>query len=86
MLISQSLPDSQLPATLDAHVGDCERFFDHYSSVVDTWHTRNPGYHLAVASLAKFIVPPDVSVLEIGCGTGDLVASLFPDAPGRRCL
>ena len=45
MLISQSLPDSQPPATLDAHLCDCERFFDRYSSVVDAWHARNRGYH-----------------------------------------
>ena len=78
MLISPSLPDSQLPTTLDAHLRDCERFFDRYSSVVDAWHARNRGYHAAVASLAKFIVPPDASVLEIGCGTGDLLASMLP--------
>jgi SAM-dependent methyltransferase len=78
MLITHSLPDSQPPATLDAHLRDCERFFDRYSSDVDDWHARNGGYHAAVASLAKFIVPPDASVLEIGCGSGDLLASLLP--------
>jgi len=78
MLITLGSPTSQPPASLDAHLQDCETFFDRYASVVDAWHERNRGYHLAVSSLAQFIVPPDVSVLEIGCATGDLLASLRP--------
>jgi ubiquinone/menaquinone biosynthesis C-methylase UbiE len=64
--------------SLDAHLQDCERFFDGYASIVDTWHQRNRGYHRAVSSLAQFNVPADASVLEIGCGTGNLLAALRP--------
>jgi len=78
MPVSRDGPIWRAPTTLDAHLNDCERFFDYYASVVDDWHARNRGYHVAISSLARFFIPPDSSVLEIGCGTGDLLAALRP--------
>jgi SAM-dependent methyltransferase len=66
------------PASLDAYLQDWEDFFDHYASTIEAWHRRNEGYHLAVSSLAKFLVPENVSVLELGSGTGDLLAAVKP--------
>jgi SAM-dependent methyltransferase len=45
---------------------------------VDYWRARNPGYHRAITSLARFYVPRGARVLEVGCGTGDLLAALEP--------
>src|SRR5205823_6100706 len=39
---------------------------------------RNAAYYDAIERLARFVVPPGASVLEIGCGTGDLLAALRP--------
>jgi ubiquinone/menaquinone biosynthesis C-methylase UbiE len=66
------------PTSLDAYLQDWEDFFDHYASSVESWHRHNQGYHLAISSLAKFLVPENVSVLELGSGTGDLLAELKP--------
>jgi SAM-dependent methyltransferase len=41
-------------------------------------HRRNKGYHAALASLARFYVPEGASVLELGSGTGDLLAAVRP--------
>jgi ubiquinone/menaquinone biosynthesis C-methylase UbiE len=66
------------PAALDEYLAGFEAFFDDYAGRVDYWRTRNPGYHQTIASLASFYVPRGARVLEVGCGTGDLLASLEP--------
>ena len=63
---------------MDEYVRGWEAFFDHYAATVATWHRRNAGYHQALASLARFYVPADSRVLEIGSGTGDLLAATRP--------
>src|SRR5690242_6649625 len=35
-------------------------------------------YHRLVEAYFQFFIPPGASVLEIGCGLGDLLASLKP--------
>jgi SAM-dependent methyltransferase len=52
---------------------------------VEYWNSyqrRNPGryYHEEIARIYKFIVPPGRRVLELGCGTGDLLAALAPSS------
>lgn len=66
------------PANIEEHLRQCEEFFDKYSGVVELWRRRNAGYHAAIASLARFYVPPGATVLEIGSGTGDLLAATRP--------
>ncbi|MBI4609934.1 MAG: glycosyltransferase [Candidatus Rokubacteria bacterium] len=53
-------------------------FFDRFAPVADAWGRKNPEYHRAVRSLAGYYIPPGARVLEIGCGTGDLLAALSP--------
>ena len=57
---------------------DWEAFFDRYASQVDAWRRRNAGYHDSIRSLAGFYIPPGARVLEIGSGSGDLLAQLRP--------
>src|SRR5262245_26663443 len=66
------------PGDMDEYLHKWEAFFDHYAAQVDRWHLRNAGYHKAIASLARFCIPPDAKVLEIGSGNGDLLAALKP--------
>ncbi len=66
------------PSDLDQYLREFEEFFDHYASQADRWRERHPGYHGAIASLARFYIPRGARVLEVGCGTGDLLASLEP--------
>ncbi len=66
------------PAALDEYLAGFEAFFNDYAGRVDYWRARNPGYHDTIASLARFYVPRGARVLEIGCGRGDLLASLEP--------
>lgn len=66
------------PGSLEEYLQHWEAFFDHYAAQVERWHHRNAGYHQALASLARFYVPADARVLELGSGNGDLLAALQP--------
>ena len=52
----------------------------------DGAHVSGPrrGYHELVTALYQSIVPPGASVLELGSGSGDLLAALEPRARRRR--
>src|SRR6266478_6293495 len=66
------------PTALEEYLPAFEAFFDHHAAEVEGWRERNSGYHRAIASLARFYIPRGARVLEVGCGTGDLLASLEP--------
>jgi len=44
----------------------------------DRWRRQNRYYYEEVERIVRFHVPRGASVLEIGCGTGDLLAALAP--------
>src|SRR6266481_4685288 len=54
-------------------------FFDEFVHVEPAWAQRNRTYHRLVAQILRFQTNGSRSVLEIGCGTGDLLAALAPD-------
>ena len=75
----------KLPANMGEHLKEVEEFFDHYASSVEKWRKRNRGYHRKISSLCRFYVPASARVLEIGSGTGDLLAATCPaPRPGHR--
>ena len=44
----------------------------------DEFRDRNRYYYEEIERLLRFFVPPNKSVLEVGCSTGDLLAALEP--------
>jgi ubiquinone/menaquinone biosynthesis C-methylase UbiE len=68
----------RLPTNMEEYVRSWAAFFDHYASKVELWRRRNAGYHSALSSLARFYVMEGSSVLEVGSGTGDLLAATRP--------
>ena len=44
----------------------------------DEWKRRNRYYHDALTRVYRFFVPDKQRVLEVGCGTGDLLVALKP--------
>src|SRR5260370_38371115 len=42
------------------------------------WRQRNRYFHDEDARYLQFLIRPGVRVLELGCGNGDLLASLAP--------
>jgi SAM-dependent methyltransferase len=55
-------------------------FYDDAAAERDGWHARNGFYHAELLRLVRRHCPPGRRVLEIGCGTGDLLAALEPSA------
>lgn len=52
--------------------------YDRFAAERDQWRAKNAAYYRAVERLVRFVVPANASVLEVGCGTGDLLAALKP--------
>ena len=53
-------------------------YFDASAKTRDAWKRRNRYYHQTLERLVRFLIPEGQSVLEIGSGTGDLLASAKP--------
>ncbi|MFZ9737752.1 MAG: glycosyltransferase [Prochlorotrichaceae cyanobacterium] len=73
--MSQSEPIT--PASPDLH-HTLRQHFDTLAPSWDRWKRRNRYYHDDLKKLAQFFIPPQSTVLEIGCGTGDLLAAVQP--------
>jgi ubiquinone/menaquinone biosynthesis C-methylase UbiE len=55
--------------------------FDSLAGARERWRRRARGYHAELERFVRFLVPPEATVLEIGCGTGDLLAAVA--SPGK---
>jgi 2-polyprenyl-3-methyl-5-hydroxy-6-metoxy-1,4-benzoquinol methylase len=59
-----------------------ENHFDSIAAEYDYWKQKNWYYYQNLISLYRSHIPEGAQVLEIGCGTGDVLAALKP-AAGR---
>ncbi|MDA1335003.1 MAG: glycosyltransferase [bacterium] len=57
---------------------DLIKYFDTLAETRDHWSERNWYYHSNLENLHTFIIPYGSNVLEIGSGTGSLLAALKP--------
>ena len=57
-------------------VGD---HFDHVAPDYDRWKAKAHRYYAALKTSLREIVPSGSRVLEVGCATGDILASLDPE-------
>lgn len=55
-----------------------EKHFDKISEDYDEYKKKNKFYYDNIKRLLHSIIPSNKKVLEFGCGTGDLIASLNP--------
>jgi len=55
-----------------------QAYFDETAAQRLFWKKRNRFYHKSIEKYFSFIIPPDSNVLEIGSGTGDLLAAVRP--------
>ena len=57
---------------------DIRNYFERVAPLWDYWHERNKFYHQKMKELIQGMVPPGSKVMELGSGTGDILASLKP--------
>jgi len=74
--VKQTAFDRQEEASRQRRIAE----YDRYADERDRWRGRNSAYYRSIEQLARFVVPEGASVLEIGSGTGDLLAALKPSA------
>ncbi len=55
-----------------------KEYFDKIAPRRERWRKRNSYYYSYLESHISFIVPQDKKVLEVGCGTGELLVKLKP--------
>lgn len=53
-------------------------FFNSIAADRERWKRKNSYYHRSLEKIMKFIIPEGSSVLEIGCGTGELLNAVKP--------
>ncbi len=66
------------PADIGDYLSGWREFFDHYAPLLNEWRSRNAGYHANIRRLMQFYCQPQSKVLEVGCGTGDVLAAVEP--------
>ena len=54
------------------------QLYDVLANERDKWRNKNLYYHQQIESLVTFFIPKNKSVLDIGCGTGELLAATQP--------
>ncbi len=55
-----------------------KQYFNNVAFLRDGWKRKSSYYHQQVEELIKYLIPRGKKILEIGCGTGDLLATTQP--------
>lgn len=71
-------PVSTEQSAVGAEYAELARLFDGFTEDERGWRNRNRTYYRLLESIYRFLIPSGKRVLEIGSGTGDLLAALRP--------
>jgi len=63
---------------LTPHKLAVQEHFDRLAPDMDRWRRKSWYYHQELQQFCRFVIPPGATVLEVGCGTGDLLTSVEP--------
>jgi ubiquinone/menaquinone biosynthesis C-methylase UbiE len=55
-----------------------QRFWDEFANTFEQWERIRGYYQERLTFVYRFLIPPGMRVLELGCGQGDLLAALQP--------
>ena len=57
---------------------DIRKYYIDSAASDNKWKRRNRFYHRSIEKYTSFIIPEGKRVMEVGCGTGDLLAATHP--------
>jgi len=66
------------PLELSPFKTKIQEHFDAIAPESRSWRDRNAYYYEAQTTYFRFLIPPGKRVLELGCGTGELLSALEP--------
>jgi len=75
-LVTLSAPPTAAPKT--SFKAEIRAYFNRLAPELDRWSQRNRFYYRDLERLHQQVIPPGSRVLEVGCGTGDLLHALAP--------
>jgi 2-polyprenyl-3-methyl-5-hydroxy-6-metoxy-1,4-benzoquinol methylase len=76
--MAQSMPSSLMAPHKQVLNETLKEYFEGVAPDLDRWRDRNRYYYRDLERLHQFLIPPDSRVLEVGCGTGDLLHGVAP--------
>ena len=62
----------------EEHLRSIANFFEGFAAHAGRWRRRNKAYYKLIESIHRFLIPEGAAILEIGSGSGDLLAALRP--------
>ena len=65
-------------SALGAHKASVQAHFDRLAPEMPRWRRKSWYYHRDIERLCRRLIPAGASVLDIGCGTGELLAAVAP--------
>jgi SAM-dependent methyltransferase len=77
-MAASSSSDLSAAPTMSARKQDIRRLADASAPARAQWLRRGAFFHAEDLRYLKFLIPEGVRVLELGCGSGDLLAALKP--------
>jgi SAM-dependent methyltransferase len=66
------------PFTESAFLRERMAYWDEYAETLDQWEGPRRYYRGRLSEIYGVMIPPRMRVLDLGCGTGDLLSSLEP--------
>lgn len=76
MVIHASCPSA--PPDRQSFKPYLQSYFERMAPELDHWSQRNRYYYRDLERLHQFLIPPHSRVLEVGCGTGNLLQAVQP--------
>lgn len=65
-------------AKFSAYTQERRSYWDNFAATFDRWQRPRAYYQRRLAEIYRFLIPPGMRVLEVGCGQGDLLAAVKP--------
>jgi len=73
-----AIPQVSSPSIISPRKYQLKEQFEASLDELERWRKVNAAYHEDDQKFMRFLIPPGKRVLELGCGTGDLLAALEP--------
>jgi SAM-dependent methyltransferase len=75
---ADTLPATSLEEKKAAYTEAHRSYWDQFAASIERWQPVRGYYQRRLSEVCRNLIPPGMRVLEVGCGQGDLLASVKP--------